>query len=273
MCAKMYSTPRLLRARQPPAGPRGGSVPRGPTARPGQRQRELQGTRGRWSRLLPGTPDPRPAVLARQPPRRLPARGQPRSDTAHGHPRLRTRPGPARTEPRRPVCSPPAGAASVRGRRRRRSPRSTIWRAAAPQWSSGNRGELHIHGQGWAGGARTGPPRLGRPVPSSASFTAGAARCLPCPHLRPCRRQRSMSFSPPFPFPFPGCSSASCGAPAAPRPLCTERPPRPASFRSHVGRNSCPEMAIRLWKGLPRGAVEPPSPEVFKERLIDWVPG
>lgn len=132
---------------------------------------------GRWSRLLPDTPTPAPPEQpgsrpAASPPGVSPAR-TPRPGTRGSAPAPVPR-GQRAPAPR----SPPASAASVRGRRCRRSPRSTIWRAAAPQWSSGNRGELHIHGRGWAGGVRTGPPRPGRPAPSSASFTAGARRLL-----------------------------------------------------------------------------------------------
>lgn len=137
----------------------------------------------RWPRLLPDTPAPRPAVTARQLPHHLPGRGQPRSDTAHRHPRLHTPgPGPAGRESPGGRAARPGPALTARRCRLGPwpavplHPRSTIWRAAAPQWSSGNRGELHIHGRGWAGGARTGPPLPGRPAPSSASFTAGARR-------------------------------------------------------------------------------------------------
>lgn len=124
---------------------------------------------------------------------------------------------------RRPALTaadlPPQAAAVRSHRQRSRNPNSTIWRAAAPQWSSGNRGELHIHGRGWAGGARPELPARGRSLLSSP----GGAPLSP----------------PPAPPPPPALGHAGRPPPPSACPLGLGLPPA-CPVRRTGAAGSCP---------------------------------
>lgn len=138
-------------------------------------------------------PDPQPPHTA---PRRAPAAGPPArvapqtgpspaaegSGTAAGTRRPSAAPLGGETQrrpwlpwwrpqprPQSPPCAhrPPRSRRPLSPAKPPQPPAAQYGEQEPPQWSSGNRGELHIHGRGWAGVARMGLPTLSRAAPAS----------------------------------------------------------------------------------------------------------